>query len=109
MIFYPIQIQWFEIIHWYTLELTHEMSTYNIRLHEEIRRICFFWFIERHEFDHFILTEYACLPVYFVDINECEGSHGCSQECINTVGSFKCSCQSGFRLDSTDLKTCIRK
>ena len=29
----------------------------------------------------------------------------CSHECINTVGSFQCSCRSGFTLN-TDNKTC---
>jgi fibulin 1/2 len=30
----------------------------------------------------------------------------CSQECINTPGSFKCGCQSGYRL-SADGITCV--
>ena len=29
----------------------------------------------------------------------------CSHDCINTVGSFQCSCRSGFTLN-TDNKTC---
>ncbi|XP_013380732.1 uncharacterized protein LOC106151855 [Lingula anatina] len=39
------------------------------------------------------------------DINECAGTHGCSDICVNTPGSFKCECNSGRTL-SNDLKTC---
>uniref|UniRef100_H2YSH5 EGF-like domain-containing protein n=1 Tax=Ciona savignyi TaxID=51511 RepID=H2YSH5_CIOSA len=42
------------------------------------------------------------------DINECEGgSGGCSEGCINSIGSFWCFCQhNGYQLDR-DNKTCI--
>ena len=33
---------------------------------------------------------------------------GCSQNCINTIGSYHCSCNSGYLLD-VDLKTCNGK
>ena len=40
------------------------------------------------------------------DINECLSSNGgCSQICINSIGSYNCSCQSGYVLLS-DNKTC---
>ena len=44
---------------------------------------------------------------YFpLDINECdEGRDGCHQICTNTDGSFECSCQSEFVLQS-DQRTC---
>ena len=33
------------------------------------------------------------------DIDECsEGTHNCDQICTNTVGSFTCSCNSGYKL-----------
>ena len=42
----------------------------------------------------------------FADINECATSNGgCSQICTNSVGSFQCSCNSGYRLAS-DGRTC---
>ena len=47
------------------------------------------------------------LVLIFVDINECDGSHGCEHRCINTQGSFKCAClQDGYRLgpDGTSCK-----
>ncbi|MBN3322391.1 EGFL7 protein, partial [Atractosteus spatula] len=30
------------------------------------------------------------------DIDECNGSHSCTQQCINTVGSYQCGCQEGY-------------
>ena len=37
---------------------------------------------------------------FFVDIDECQGAtHGCSQLCTNTVGSYMCGCSAGFQLD----------
>ena len=41
-----------------------------------------------------------------VDIDEClEDIDGCGQRCSNTVGSYTCNCNSGYRLDS-DRHTC---
>ncbi|KAK2176552.1 hypothetical protein NP493_656g01018 [Ridgeia piscesae] len=40
------------------------------------------------------------------DVNEClTTTHGCDQSCVNTVGSYKCECRSGYQLD-TDGRTC---
>ena len=42
----------------------------------------------------------------FPDINECaEETDRCSQNCQNTVGSYTCSCNAGYRLDG-DGFTC---
>ena len=41
------------------------------------------------------------MPLTLVDINECsEGTDGCAQNCYNTVGSYTCSCTSGYLLAS---------
>ncbi|NXO72591.1 EGFL7 protein, partial [Phainopepla nitens] len=41
----------------------------------------------------------SCVP----DVDECASqSHGCSQLCINTAGSFHCACQDGFSLAADD-------
>ena len=43
----------------------------------------------------------------YLDINECKTNNGgCPSLCINSVGSYTCSCQDGFDLAS-DGKTCI--
>lgn len=40
------------------------------------------------------------------EINECESpDHGCGQLCVNTLGSYYCTCHTGFGLHS-DQKTC---
>ena len=50
--------------------------------------------------------------ICFVDINECsERTDGCAQNCMNSVGSYSCSCGSGYRLASdgrgcTDINEC---
>lgn len=42
-----------------------------------------------------------------IDINECaNGTHKCSQQCHNTVGSYKCSCDKNFVLDNNG-QTCL--
>ena len=44
---------------------------------------------------------YFCGIVHCTDINECvEGSDSCSQICTNTIGSYICSCNPGYRLAS---------
>ena len=40
------------------------------------------------------------------DLNECStGNGGCLQLCINSIGSYRCSCRPGFVLNS-DNRTC---
>ena len=44
-----------------------------------------------------------------IDVNECtDSTHSCSHACINTVGSYNCSCPNGMKL-GTDSKTCAGK
>ncbi len=41
-----------------------------------------------------------------VDIDECSGTaHGCDHICTNTLGSYTCDCNSGYRL-ATDERGC---
>ena len=40
------------------------------------------------------------------DIDECvEGTHRCTNHCHNTIGSYECSCDSGYQLNP-DENTC---
>ncbi|XP_067686050.1 fibrillin-2-like [Haliotis asinina] len=44
-----------------------------------------------------------------IDINECEASNPCDQNCTNTQGSYRCSCMAGYRLESSvcqDIDEC---
>ena len=44
---------------------------------------------------------------YALDIDECsEDSDGCAQNCVNTIGSYTCSCNTGYNLGS-DGRSCI--
>ncbi|XP_065336697.1 protein tolkin-like [Cloeon dipterum] len=43
---------------------------------------------------------------FMKDINECESTNNCEQECINTIGSYYCACNVGYELHS-DGKRCI--
>lgn len=45
----------------------------------------------------------------FLDVEEClDVSIICDQLCINSVGTYECSCEEGYRIES-DGKTCICK
>ena len=58
--------------------------------------------------DLMVLCVCVCVCVCLcVDIDECvEERHRCVQACVNTLGSFRCSCRTGFQLN-TDGKTCM--
>ena len=43
---------------------------------------------------------------YCIDVDECQTDNGgCAQTCNNIDGSYECSCQDGYELDS-DNHTC---
>ena len=43
------------------------------------------------------------------DYNECQlDCHGCAHECVNTYGSYKCTCRVGYELES-DKHNCTGK
>ena len=47
--------------------------------------------------------------LFTLDIDECvDESIACTQVCVNTIGSFQCSCSAGFQL-GTDGQSCYRK
>ena len=46
-------------------------------------------------------TSTTSIIVKLSDVNECQTNNGgCEQVCTNTVGSYVCSCNPGFRLSS---------
>ncbi|WZZ10835.1 hypothetical protein YC2023_096756 [Brassica napus] len=71
----------------------------------------FFFLLRVHCFPDTSLILFLLVP----DINECTTNstihkHNCSDPgtCRNKVGSFSCKCQSGYRLDATNM-SCKRK
>ena len=40
--------------------------------------------------------------MFYLDINECLGNHGCVKKCYNTIGSYLCNCAIGYRYDPAD-------
>ena len=49
--------------------------------------------------DKFVLT-YLCSLCINTDIDECRASP-CQHGCVNTVGSYRCTCSEGFRATRT--------
>lgn len=50
--------------------------------------------------------KYIDFKLKISDFNECDSDNfGCSNNCVNTLGSAFCSCPQGFQLQA-DQKTC---
>ena len=48
------------------------------------------------------IRKFSICLIFSPDINECtiEGIASCSHTCINTIGSYQCSCNTGFVLSA---------
>ena len=66
-----------------------------IRIHGHVIRI----------HGHVIRILWCCVTLYTgMNVNECATNNGgCAHTCMDTVGSFTCSCRSGFVLASNGL------
>ena len=41
---------------------------------------------------------------YFLDTNECLlNNGGCSQLCVNSLGSYQCNCGNGYQLNNNQI------
>ena len=44
-----------------------------------------------------------------IDIDECtDNVDACNHKCVNTIGSYICTCEDGYKLDDTET-TCLGK
>ena len=69
---------------------------------KEVERISF-------KFRAVFLTNDETRCSYISDINECVLPNECEQLCSNTVGGYRCQCDQGYRLDTSDGRSCIGK
>ena len=55
-----------------------------------------------------VYSKFSFIDFYYLDINECEDDNGgCSQLCINTVGSYYCECNTGYHFIDNSTTICI--
>ena len=48
---------------------------------------------------HAVAMIHVITVLYYSDINECDTSNGgCDHNCSNSIGSYKCSCDAGYKL-----------
>ncbi|XP_029643095.1 EGF-like and EMI domain-containing protein 1 [Octopus sinensis] len=78
---------------------------------------CRTWFgVNACRFSEYLQEKCKCCPGFYIsneytceDVNECLKKPAiCQQTCINTIGSYHCSCKKGFYLEK-DNHTCISK
>ena len=66
------------------------------------------WYVNSRSIGYFYVVNLKS----HLDIDECaEGSHSCTQICMNMVGSYSCSCEPGYHLENngyicTDINEC---
>ena len=100
--------------HWiFHLQLSMWLHIIRIQLYwYDLKNTVFIRFILRHFIIHNLQLN---ANLYVLDINECTPNGGlgpCQQNCTNTIGSFMCSCQSGYtssRYNCTGTNMMIRK
>ena len=75
------------------IKLTHSRTVqYFVKTDEFFFIICIYWYV-------FLVS----------DVDEClEDNGGCSDDCVDTDGSYHCTCQDGYQVGA-DLKTCQGK
>ncbi|XP_059169369.1 cubilin-like [Physella acuta] len=54
-------------------------------------------------------TGYQDIEDICVDIDECEDNSTCDHTCVNTEGSYTCSCNPGYVLSRADSSSCFAK
>lgn len=61
--------------------------------------VCFIKSVSIQTSERYVFFMYVIMIVCTcVDLDECvEGQHQCQQRCINTFGSYKCSCDDGYQ------------
>ena len=60
-----------------------------------------------HTWINWIFHFHDYFYTHISDIDEClDNNGGCNHDCVNTVGSYECSCWKGYFL-SDDARTCV--
>ena len=55
-----------------------------------------------------VYSKFSFIDFYYLDVNECvDDNGGCSQLCINTVGSYYCECNIGYHFIDNSTTICI--
>lgn len=56
----------------------------------------------------FIMFTFSPFLIHLADINECLiNNGGCEHQCINTLETFQCVCNPGYRPAHDNIKRCV--